>query len=150
MHMPNKAKRLAAALAAAALAGCVIQRPVPVEMKVDSVPLSSPAGSASEPFCLHLRFDTRRYYLAYSENAVEAWVTGGSCSSNGARRGVESINLGWRYKWEGLSGKQCTQQDSCALGEKNVVLGKVFECAMVTARDGEQSAHLSTDQVGCP
>ena len=144
---------LMAALAVAgivALSGCAVQRPLSGEARVESSLLATAsAEGAPAPFCLHLRWGNR-FYGAYSGNTAEAWVSEGPCAADGAARSVESISLGWRYRWDAPQTQICAPASQCRLDAHHIVLGKVFECLRVQVRDGAQQAFFSTDQAACP
>lgn len=129
------------------VAGCAIQPPTTKEFKIES--RSAAATTLTNPFCLHVKYNNNYYYF-YSENYAEGWVTDGRCEGDGPRRSVESIGLDWRYSGEGLSGKQCSNTESCSFSERNYGIGKTIQCSGSSARDGNQSAHATTDQLGCP
>ena len=106
------------------------------------------ASVTQNTFCLHVRYSNNFYYL-YSENYAEGWVTEGDCNTDGPRRSVENIGLGWHYKGEGQSNKQCSGSDSCSFSERNYGIGKTIECVVAAAHDGNLSAYNTTDPIGC-
>lgn len=140
-----------AVLAVSLMFGCTPQAPSTQVTKIESSTLPSPAeaGVLANPFCLHVKYQNN-YYSLYSENYAEGWVTDGRCDVDGPRRSVQSIVLAWRYKGESLSSKQCSSADFCSFSERNYGIGKTIECSSSRARDGNQSAHATTDHVSCP
>jgi hypothetical protein len=149
------ARRALAALCVVALAtlnGCTL-RPLwqQHETQIDSVTLSdaATAGVGGRPFCLHLRH-SNQFFVAYSQNLVEAWVTDGRCADKGPERAVDGIRLNWRADLrDSQEGRQCMQTERCTHTEKNVVEGKFFRCATAAARQGNQAAYISTDEARC-
>lgn len=130
--------------------GCTKKDSTTNEVKFDSSSLAAANHNETKatPFCLHVRYRNNYYYL-YSENYAEGWITDGACSLNGPRRSIQNIGLGWRYRGQSQDNKQCTNVDSCSFSEKNYGIGKTIECSASTARDGNQSAHATTDPVAC-
>lgn len=158
---PARPGRLRAALIAAtvliglggaSLTGCTL-RPMHQqrEIQVDSVTLSveATAGVGGTPFCLHLRHDNE-FFVAYSRNQVEAWVTDGRCTDNGPERTVDAIRLNWRADLrDSQEGRQCMQTGRCTHTENNVIEGKFFRCTTAAARHGNQAAYISSDEARC-
>jgi hypothetical protein len=91
-----------------------------------------------------------KYVFVFSKNLAQAWATEGACRDNGTPRTLGALNLGWRYRWNGQDAKQCANANSCNLNESNFWLGKLFDCVAATGADGDQTAHISSDQVLCP
>lgn len=145
------ARRSAVACACAALSGCAVQSPLIGEYRVNSTPLPGAAalGPQTPSFCLHLRYSNTLSPLL-SHNVVQAWATDGHCAASGAERQAASVSVGWRYKWRGQSGKQCASATSCTSEETHLLLAKYFECVSASAADGDQIAHISSDQTTCP
>ena len=138
--------------AALSLGGCTL-RPFTQqhETQIDSVTLSdaATAGVGGRPFCLHLRHGNQ-FYVAYSQNRVEAWVTDGRCADKGPERAVDAIRLNWRADLrDSQDGRQCMQTERCTHTENNVVEGRFFRCATAAARQGNQAAYISSDEVRC-
>lgn len=134
------------------LAGCTL-RPMHQEQEtqIDSVTLSTAAtaGVGGTPFCLHLRHGNG-FFVAYSRNRVEAWVTDGRCADQGPARVVDAIRLNWRADLrDAQEGRQCMQTERCTHTEDNVVEGKFFRCATAAARQGNQTAYISSDEARC-
>ena len=134
------------------LTGCTL-RPMhqQSEMQIDSVTMSqeATAGVSGTPFCLHLRHDNE-FFVAYSRNKVEAWVTEGRCTDNGPERSVDAIRLNWRADLrDSQEGRQCMQSGRCTHTEQNVIEGKFFRCATAAARHGNQAAYISSDEARC-
>lgn len=137
---------------AMSLAGCTL-RPLhqQLEMQVDSVTLGieATAGVGGTPFCLHLRHNNQ-FFVAYSRNQVEAWVTDGRCTDNGPERTVDAIRLNWRADLrDSQEGRQCMQAGRCTHTENNVIEGKFFRCVTAAARQGNQTAYISSDETRC-
>lgn len=132
------------------LFACSPQQSTSRELKIQSSSLSSNAQVklSTSPFCLHVKFNNNYLYL-YSENYAEGWVTDGACEADGSKRAVENIGIGWRYKGEGQSNNQCANSESCSFSERNYGIGKTIECAASSAKDGNQSAHVTTDGTAC-
>lgn len=138
--------------AALSLGGCTL-RPFSQqqETQIDSVTLSdaATAGVGGRPFCLHLRHGNQ-FFVAYSQNRVEAWVTDGRCADKGPERAVDAIRLNWRADLrDSQEGRQCMQTERCTHTENNVVEGRFFRCATAAARQGNQAAYISSDEVRC-
>lgn len=134
------------------LTGCTV-RPMHQqrEMQIDSVTLSveATAGVSGTPFCLHLRHNNE-FFVAYSRNQVEAWVTDGRCTDNGPERAVDAIRLNWRADLrDSQEGRQCMQTGRCTHTENNVIEGKFFRCVTAAARQGNQAAYISSDEARC-
>lgn len=134
------------------LTGCTL-RPMhqQSEMQIDSVTMSqeATAGVSGTPFCLHLRHDNE-FFVAYSRNKVEAWVTDGRCTDNGPERAVDAIRLNWRADLrDSQEGRQCMQTSRCTHVENNVIEGKFLRCATAAARQGNQAAYISSDEARC-
>lgn len=138
---------------AASLAACTLRPPVSSqELMIDSVTLD-PAlaqGVTAKPFCLHLRY-SNEFYVAYSDSRTEAWITEGACSDpNGAKRAVEGLRLSWWNDWyDTQTNRQCLQTDACRMNDQNVIEGRNIKCASAQARDGNQTAFLTTDHAAC-
>lgn len=136
----------------ASLAACTLRPPASSEeLLVDSVSLRTDLaqGVTGQPFCLHLRY-SNEFYVAYSDSRTEAWVTEGSCASNGARRPVEGLRVSWWNDWyDTQRNRQCLRTDSCRMNDQNLVEGRNIRCASAQARDGNQSAFITTDQTVC-
>lgn len=135
------------------LAACTLRPPASAEeLMVDSVTLS-PAlaqGVVAKPFCLHLRY-SNDFYVLYSDNRTEAWITDGPCSdAQGARRRVAHIRLSWWHDWyDTQSNRQCLDHDICRMNDTQVIEGRNIRCASAQARDGNQTAFLTTDHTRC-
>jgi len=143
---------LAVGSMAASLSGCTV-RPMhqQLEMQVDSVTLGieATAGVGGTPFCLHLRHNNE-FFVAYSRNQIEAWVTDGRCTDNGPERTVDAIRVNWRADLrDSQEGRQCMQTGRCTHTENNVIEGKFFRCVTAAARQGNQAAYISSDEVRC-
>lgn len=132
-----------------AVAGCATQAPTFKEVRTQSARTSEVGAAAGGPFCLHVKYHNNWYY-AYSENYAEAWVTDGACEAGGPRRAVQALSMNYRYKGEGLGGKNCPGADSCSFSERNYGIAKEIECASGSASDSGWGAHYSTDPIGCP
>lgn len=154
----RSARQLAAILPAlaalsAGLAACTLRPPSSSEeLMIDSVTLAEPLaqGVTAKPFCLHLRY-TNEFYVAYSDSRTEAWVTEGPCSdANAAKRSVEGLRLSWWNDWyDTQTNRQCLQTDACRMNDQNVIEGRNIKCASAQARDGNQTAFLTTDHAVC-
>lgn len=134
------------------LAACTLRPPMSSEEHmVDSASLSPELaqGVVATPFCLHLRY-SNQFFVAYSDARTEAWITDGTCATNGARRAVDSLRLSWRDDWyDTQNTRQCLQTDACRINEQNVIEGHNVRCASAQARAGNQTAFVSTDQARC-
>jgi len=134
------------------LCACTLRPPMSSEEHmIDSVSLTPEIaqGVIATPFCLHLRYNNQ-FFVAYSDNRTEAWVTDGACATPGARRPVDSVRLSWRYDWyDTQQTRQCMQTDGCRIDEQNVVEGRNVRCAAAQARAGNQTAFVTTDQAFC-
>lgn len=119
---------------------------------VDSVSLSPELarGVVATPFCLHLRY-SNEFYVAYSDSRTEAWTTEGHCGDEKAtRRPVETLRLSWWNDWyDTQTNRQCLQTDACRMNDQNVVEGRNIKCASAQARDGNQTAFITTNQSVC-
>ena len=151
-HRGSWAGALVLGISVLSLGGCTL-RPMHQEheTKIDSVALSTSAtaGVGGTPFCLHLRHGNG-FFVAYSRNRVEAWVTDGRCADEGPLRAVDAIRLNWRADFrDSQEGRQCMQTERCAHTEDNVVEGKFFRCATAAARQGNQAAYISSDEARC-
>jgi hypothetical protein len=138
---------------ASALSACTL-RPAKStqEHMVDSVTLAPnlAQGVTAKPFCLHLRY-SNEFYVAYSDSRTQAWVTEGRCdSSTVAKRRVDGVRLSWRNDWyDTQTHRQCLDTDACRMNDQNVVEGRNIRCASAQARDGNQTAFITTDQAVC-
>lgn len=134
------------------LGACALRPPSSSEEHmIDSVSLRPDLaqGVTSPPFCLHLRYHNQ-FLLAYSDTRTESWITDGSCASKGARRVVETIRLSWRHDWhDKQASRLCLQSDGCRINEQHVVAGRNIHCASTQARDGNQTAFVTTDHAAC-
>lgn len=122
------------------------------ELRADSVTLLSKHIGAAEspPFCLHLRL-AGAFYLAYSERQVESWVTEGRCEGDGAPRAVSQLRMNWRFDgYDTQRSRQCTNATGCRSQERDIVEGHALRCASALAQQGNQTAFVTTDAVGCP
>lgn len=122
------------------------------ELRVDSITLAPrhSGGVSSPPFCLHLRF-VGQFYVAYSERQVESWVTEGRCDSEGAPRSVDQLRMNWRFEgYDTQRSRQCLNATGCRSQERDIVEGRALRCASALAQQGNQTAFISTDGVGCP
>lgn len=144
---------LTLAALACALAACTLRPPESSEeLMVDSVTLTPELaqGITAKPFCLHLRY-SNEFYVAYSDSRTEAWVTEGRCDSAKAdKRRVDGIRLSWWNDWyDTQTNRQCLDTDACRMNDQNVVEGRNIRCASAQARDGNQTAFLTTDNAVC-
>ncbi len=81
---------------------------------------------------------------------IEAWVTDGRCTDKGPERAVDAIRLNWRADLrDAQEGRQCMQTERCTHTENNVIEGKFLRCATAAARQGNQTAYISSDEVRC-
>lgn len=139
-------------LAITLVAGCALRPPQSSETQhIDSVTLHNDLvkGIGGKPFCLHLRY-TNRYWGLYSDTRAESWATDGPCSSEGAPRPVETLRLSWWFDWhDAAEHRQCLSSDACRTHTQHVVLGRHIHCASAQARDGNQTAFLSTNHQQC-
>jgi len=122
------------------------------ELRVDSITLAPKFVGAAEspPFCLHLRL-VGGFYVAYSERQVESWVTEGRCDSDGAPRAVDQLRMNWRFQgYDTQRSRQCANATGCRSQERDIVEGHALRCASAVAQQGNQTAFLTTDVVGCP
>jgi hypothetical protein len=144
-----KSAMLALLCASFLVAGCSTRAPTLGEIEIDSTSTSTPESALNGgPFCLHIKYKNNWYYY-YSENYAEASITDGACASPGSARQIEHIGLGWRYKGESESNKQCASTSICTFSERNYGVAKEINCVAASARDGNWSAHASTDHVAC-
>ncbi len=121
------------------------------EHMIDSVSLAPDLvrGISTEPFCLHLRHQNS-FIAVRSANQVEAWVTAGTCQSAGKPMTVDAIRVTLRFDWyDTQTTKQCLQTERCLFKEQHVGEGRHMRCASAQARQGNQTAFISTDQVWC-
>jgi hypothetical protein len=136
---------------AAPLSGCAIY-PLDAaqEVEVDSIALAPRLtyGVVATPFCLHLKYQNG-FKVVYSDHQAEAWVTDGSCASKGARRKLETLALSWRYDTYTQQDKFCGNADTCTMNEHRILEGRLLQCVSARAREGDQSAFISTDQAAC-
>ncbi len=144
---------LTLAALACALTACTLRPPESSEeLMVDSVTLAPELaqGIVAKPFCLHLRY-SNEFYVAYSDSRTEAWVTEGRCDSAKAdKRRVDGIRLSWWNDWyDTQTNRQCLDADACRMNDQNVVEGRNIRCASAQARDGNQTAFLTTDHTVC-
>jgi hypothetical protein len=144
---------LSAAALASTLAGCTLRPPESgEEHMIDSVTLTPELaqGITAKPFCLHLRY-SNEFYVAYSDSRTEAWVTDGRCDSAPAdKRRVDGIRLSWWNDWyDTQTNRQCLNTDGCRMNDQNVVEGRNIRCASAQARDGNQTAFVTTDHAVC-
>jgi hypothetical protein len=141
-------------VALAALGGCALRPPFSSEeVKIDSeaLPLNLVMGGAvAQPFCLHVLY-RNAFYVLYSDTRAEAWVTDGSCASEGKHRTVSGIKLSWHHDapWDTQVNRQCLQTDTCRMNEQNIIEGKNIRCAAALVVEGNQSAFVSTDLKAC-
>lgn len=153
--MPRMSRHLAPILIAMslglALGGCALY-PLDAaqELQVDAVTLAPKLsyGVTATPFCLHLRHHSG-FKVVYSEHAVEAWATDGSCATKGARRSIDTLALSWRYDSYPQQDKLCGNADTCTMADKRIIEGRMIQCVSARARDGDQSAFLSSDLARC-
>ena len=134
------------------LTACTLRPPQSGEERmIDSVALSPELsqGVVATPFCLHLRY-SNKFFVIYSDTHSEAWVTDGTCATNGARRSVEGLRLSWWNDWHHAhEHRQCDGVDTCRVSAQNVVEGQNIRCASAQARDRNQTAFITTDQTVC-
>jgi hypothetical protein len=134
------------------LGGCSLYplSPVTQELQVDTVALAPRLtyGVSSTPFCLHLRY-RNDFKVVYSQHEVEAWATDGACAAKGARRHIETLALSWRYDGYTQQDKLCGSADTCTMADQRLIEGRLIQCVSARARDGDQSAFLSSDQANC-
>jgi hypothetical protein len=122
------------------------------ELRVDSLTLGPEhnGGVGGSPFCLHLRF-VGNFYVVLSERQVEGWTTDGRCDSEGAPRAVEQLRLNWRFQgYETQRSRQCMNATGCRSQERDIVEGHALRCASAMAQQGNQTAFITSDAVGCP
>jgi hypothetical protein len=138
--------------AALLLSACALREPYSSEERhVDSVTLA-PAlsqGIEAAPFCLHLRYNNAFFAVA-SESRTEAWITDGPCAQSGAQRQVEALRISWRHDFhDSQMTRQCLDIDRCVSNEQHVIEGRNIHCASAQARQGNQTAFVTTDQANC-
>ena len=142
----------AMAIAAALLSACALPEPYSeAEVAVDSVTLATELAQGVEaaPFCLHLRYDNA-YFGVASESSAEAWVTEGSCKEPGARRQVDNVRVSWRHDYQDIQAtRQCVDTDRCRNHDQHIIEGRNIRCASAQARQGNQTAFVTTDQAYC-
>jgi hypothetical protein len=122
------------------------------ELRVDSVTMADRhnGGVGGTPFCLHLRFKGA-FYLAFSEREVEARVSDGRCESEGTPRTVDQLRIRWRFTgYDTQRSRQCTAAAACRAQERDVIEGHALQCASAIAQQGNQTAFVTSDAVGCP
>ena len=151
--LPAWLTALAAITVAGLLDGCTVP-PVRTadELRVDSVTLADRhnGGVGGTPFCLHLRTQGA-FFVAYSERQVEGWVTTGRCDSDGAPRSVDQLRINWRFVgYDTLRTRQCAGAARCDVKERDVIEGRAVRCASAVAQQGNQTAFVTSDGVGCP
>ncbi|TAK85761.1 MAG: hypothetical protein EPO09_20075 [Aquabacterium sp.] len=144
---------LTTAALAGALTACTLRPPESSEeLMVDSMTLTPELaqGITAKPFCLHLRY-SNEFYVAYSDSRTEAWITEGRCDSAKAdKRRVDGIRLSWWNDWyDTQTNRQCLDTDACRMNDQNVVEGRNIRCASAQARDGNQTAFITTDHAVC-
>jgi hypothetical protein len=149
---PAKAAFAITIVAAMLVSACALREPYNHdERAVDSVSLA-PAlaqGLETAPFCLHLRYDNAFFAVA-SESRTEAWITEGSCGQAGAKRQVETLRISWRHDfYDHQLTRQCLDTDRCLNNDQHVVEGRNIRCASAQARQGNQTAFVTTDQAVC-
>jgi hypothetical protein len=148
---PIAAPILALALATA-LSACTLRPPVSGEERaIDSATLTPELaqGVVAAPFCLHVRYHNA-FFVAISDTRADAWVTDGSCATEGARRPVDAVRVTWRNDWyDTQDTRQCMQTDFCSVNDANVAPGRNIRCASAQARHGNQVAFITTDQGIC-
>ncbi len=154
MNLPTLRPALIAVLALSCLGSACTVPPMQRadELRVDSITLAPQysGGVSSPPFCLHLRF-TGQFYVAYSERQVESWITEGRCDSEGAPRAVDQLRMNWRFQgYDTQRSRQCMNATGCRSQERDVIEGHALRCASAMAQQGNQTAFLTTDVVGCP
>jgi hypothetical protein len=134
------------------LGGCSLYptSPVTQELQVDTVTLAPRLtyGVTSTPFCLHLRYKND-FKVVYSQHEVEAWATDGVCAAKGARRSIDTLALSWRYDGYTQADKLCGSADTCTMADQRLIEGRLIQCVSARARDGDQSAFVSSDQARC-
>jgi hypothetical protein len=144
--------RLAALLPALALSACALRPMSSDEVHtVDSITLTPDLvqGVSAEPFCLHLRHQNS-FAVVRSVNQAEAWVTSGTCQSAGKPVAVDAIRVTLRFDWyDTQTTRQCLQTERCVFHEQHVGEGRHIRCASAQARQGNQTAFISTDQAWC-
>jgi hypothetical protein len=151
LHSPT-CLRLGGMLVALLLSACAV-RPIVSgeEHKVDSTALTPDLtqGVSSAPFCLHLHHQNT-FLAVHSDNLVEAWITEGSCQNAGKPMAVDAIRVTLRYDWyDTQTTRQCLQSERCVFHEKHLVEGRNIRCASAQARQGNQTAFITTDQALC-
>lgn len=154
MNLPTLRPALIAVLALACLGSACTVPPMQRadELRVDSITLAPQhsGGVSSPPFCLHLRFKGQ-FYVAFSERQVESWITEGRCDSEGAPRAVDQLRMNWRFEgYDTQRSRQCMNATGCRSQERDIVEGHALRCASAMAQQGNQTAFVSTDTVGCP
>jgi hypothetical protein len=134
------------------LTACALPQPYSSEERaVDSVTLAPTIAQGVEaaPFCLHLRYNNA-YFAVASESRTEAWITEGTCSQTGAARKVDTLRISWRHDfYDSQMTRQCVDTDRCVANLQHVLEGRNIACASAQARQGNQTAHITTDQAAC-
>ena len=148
---------LALTLTAATLltAACALPEPYTSEERaVDSVTLA-PAlaqGVEAAPFCLHLRYNNA-YFAVASESRTEVWITEGACGQAGKTaepRKVDTVRISWRHDFhDSQMTRQCLDTDRCVANLQHIIEGRNIRCASAQARQGNQTAYITTDQANC-
>lgn len=154
MKRPAMRPALLAALTLSLVGGACTVPPLrnSDELHVDSVTLAPRhnGGVTANPFCLHLRL-VGAFYLAYSERQVESWITEGTCSAEGTPRAVDQLRMNWRFQgYDTQRSRQCMNASACRSSERDIIEGRALRCASAVAHQGNQTAFLTTDVVGCP
>lgn len=136
----------------ALLSACTLRPPLSGEERtIDSVTLAPDLvqGAVAQPFCLHLSYHNT-FFVVGSDNRTEAWITDGPCATPGPKRAVESLRLSWWNDWyDSQQTRQCLQSDVCSVNDQNAVEGRNIRCASAQARQGNQTAFITTDQAVC-
>jgi len=149
---PRPAALLAALLATALLSACALPWPYSqAEVAVDSVTLAPELAQSvtAPPFCLHLRYDNA-YFAIASESSAEAWITEGRCADAGPARQVDTLRVSWRHDYQDAQGtRQCLDTDRCRNHDQHIVDGRNIRCASAQARQGNQTAFVTTDHAAC-
>jgi hypothetical protein len=110
--------------------------------------LAPPQGggivTAPPKACINVKYHNN-YYLLYSENYAESWV---SVCGTDQRIDVQEVGVGHKYTNDRYSGNGCSNTSSCSFSERNYGNAKTIECATGSVKDPRVGSGFVTTPEG--
>ncbi len=96
------------------------------------------------PYCLTVKFDNNNFYF-YSEVYAQAWVTHGTCESEGSTLRVPgTLRLEYLLNGGQVQSINCDAKAVCAYSERFYGIGRTLRCASAVSASDFTSTQAST------